>query len=393
MLIDDSLEVLSEEECRSLLEQATVGRVGVSVEALPAILPVNYSMVDGAIIFRTGEGTKLRAALSHTIVAFEVDHTDPGREEGWDVLVVGLAEPVDAVGETPGSGVMPEPWAGGRREHLVRIRPEMISGRRVAHPARPLPDERAGSLRAADAARRAVTVSRTASLRQVEALLAADPAGAAVVEDPGMPIEVVSLREVAAAIGAGADPATSTVADLALVRRPYLAGGTGVSEALDRLIASGTGEALVLDEDGLVGLATMATLCPPHGRRPAYFAAGRREPGALSQPDGQPGIVDLEPDMEIWVNRRPVATTVSVLGRLDLRTAGAVAQVLNDLTKNSPEEIHLDLRRVDQQSPVAIGALRQLLVVPSGRSIHFVGFEPTGPAGWHEHGAPQPASR
>jgi nitroimidazol reductase NimA-like FMN-containing flavoprotein (pyridoxamine 5'-phosphate oxidase superfamily) len=134
MPIDDGLEVLSEEECRALLEQETVGRVGLSVDALPAILPVNYTIDDGGIVFRTGEGGKLRAALCRTIVAFEVDHTDPIRAEGWSVLVVGMAEPV-AADSTPVSGsAAPTPWAGGARQHLVRIRPEVISGRRVVHP-------------------------------------------------------------------------------------------------------------------------------------------------------------------------------------------------------------------------------------------------------------------
>jgi hypothetical protein len=127
---DDGLEVLSEEECRTLLAQETVGRVGLSVDALPAILPVNYAMVDGGIVFRTGEGGKLRAALCRTIVAFEVDQIDPTRAEGWSVLVVGMAEPVASSAQTPGLDT-PKPWAGGTRPHLVRIRPEVISGRRV----------------------------------------------------------------------------------------------------------------------------------------------------------------------------------------------------------------------------------------------------------------------
>jgi nitroimidazol reductase NimA-like FMN-containing flavoprotein (pyridoxamine 5'-phosphate oxidase superfamily) len=131
--IDDGLEVLSEEECRALLEQETVGRVGLSVDALPAILPVNYAMVEGGIVFRTGEGGKLRAALCRTIVAFEVDHIDPIRADGWSVLVVGMAEPVGAPTEPPATAG-PTPWAGGSRPHLVRISPEVISGRRIVHP-------------------------------------------------------------------------------------------------------------------------------------------------------------------------------------------------------------------------------------------------------------------
>jgi nitroimidazol reductase NimA-like FMN-containing flavoprotein (pyridoxamine 5'-phosphate oxidase superfamily) len=128
MVPDQGLELLTEEDCRDLLASGVIGRVGISVGALPAILPVNYSVVDGDILFRTGEGQKLRAALDHTVVAFQVDHADPLSHEGWSVLVVGVAEEIFDV---PGGLRAPVPWARGERDHLVRIRPEMISGRRL----------------------------------------------------------------------------------------------------------------------------------------------------------------------------------------------------------------------------------------------------------------------
>jgi hypothetical protein len=281
MTVDDRLEVLSQEECRALLEQETIGRVGVSVDALPAILPVNYSVVDGGIVFRTGEGTKFRAALDHTIVAFEVDHSDPNREDGWSVLAVGVAAPFDASPEILRSAAMPTPWAGGSREHLVRIRPEVISGRRVVRPGRQPGRVPGAVLRAADAARPAKTLSRSNSLRQAAAVLAADEAGAGILQDSGTPIEVLSLRDLASAIAAGADPDTSTLADLRLVRRPYVAAGSGLAAAIARVVASGTGEALVVDEDGLVGLATLPTLCAPW-RGPVPETADHRPGGEKS---------------------------------------------------------------------------------------------------------------
>jgi nitroimidazol reductase NimA-like FMN-containing flavoprotein (pyridoxamine 5'-phosphate oxidase superfamily) len=62
MLTDEGLELLSEEECVDLLRTGGVGRVGVTIAGLPVILPVNYACVDGDVLFRTGEGTKLNAA-------------------------------------------------------------------------------------------------------------------------------------------------------------------------------------------------------------------------------------------------------------------------------------------------------------------------------------------
>jgi CBS domain-containing protein len=129
------LESLSEQECRWLLGQARVGRVALSVGALPAIFPVNYAVAGDEILFFTGEGTKLRAATANTSVAFEVDHLDPFAEAGWSVLVVGPArertEPAVIVGAKR-SGL--HPWARGDRFHLIAVTIDFISGRRIGDP-------------------------------------------------------------------------------------------------------------------------------------------------------------------------------------------------------------------------------------------------------------------
>ena len=73
MLISEGLEILTEDECMALFGSTTVGRVGITIGALPAIFVVNYVLVDGDIVFRTSDGTKLEAALRHAVVAFEAD--------------------------------------------------------------------------------------------------------------------------------------------------------------------------------------------------------------------------------------------------------------------------------------------------------------------------------
>lgn len=128
MFVNDDLEVLDDEECMRLLGSTTLGRVGVTVGALPAIFVVNYVLLDGSIVFRTGEGTKLRAALRNAVVAFEADLTDPIQHQGWSVQVVGVAETFTP--EDPGFAG-PTPWAPGEREHFVRVRPQFVSGRRI----------------------------------------------------------------------------------------------------------------------------------------------------------------------------------------------------------------------------------------------------------------------
>ena len=60
-------------ECIALLGSVQVGRVGVTIDALPAVLPVNFVVWNGSIVFRTVPGTKLDAAAAGDVVAFEVD--------------------------------------------------------------------------------------------------------------------------------------------------------------------------------------------------------------------------------------------------------------------------------------------------------------------------------
>ena len=132
MMIDEGLELLTEEECWRLLRWAEVGRVGVSIGALPAIFPVNYRIVEGTIVFRTSPGSKLSAAADTAVVAFEVDEYDVKAGLGWSVLAVGQAEIVQDF-RTAYKAVAAhlEPLAGGRREWIVRIEPTFVSGRRI----------------------------------------------------------------------------------------------------------------------------------------------------------------------------------------------------------------------------------------------------------------------
>jgi nitroimidazol reductase NimA-like FMN-containing flavoprotein (pyridoxamine 5'-phosphate oxidase superfamily) len=137
MLIDEGFELLSEHECIELLARERLGRVGVTVGGLPVILPVNYAYCeDGDIVFRTSEGTKLHAATERAIVAFEVDWYDLSGRQGWSVLVIGRASAVcdeADVARLEALGIAP--WADAERRRYVRVRPEMITGRRIAEPA------------------------------------------------------------------------------------------------------------------------------------------------------------------------------------------------------------------------------------------------------------------
>lgn len=130
----NGLEMLSHQECLGLLARASVGRIGVSMSALPAILPVNFAMLGDDIVFRTGTGMKLAAAVTNTIVAFEVDEFDHVHHTGWSVLVVGTASEIMAAADLAAARELGlDPWAlGVEHTRFIRIDTEMVSGRRLA---------------------------------------------------------------------------------------------------------------------------------------------------------------------------------------------------------------------------------------------------------------------
>jgi nitroimidazol reductase NimA-like FMN-containing flavoprotein (pyridoxamine 5'-phosphate oxidase superfamily) len=132
------VELLDEAECQGLIAAGGVGRIGYTGRFGPTILPVNYVLHEGTIVFRTGQhsplGEDLRTGIEHaeSKVAFEIDELSPAAREGWSILVQGAAHPVDSEAERASVvrlGV--EPWAGGEKELFVRVIPTRITGRRI----------------------------------------------------------------------------------------------------------------------------------------------------------------------------------------------------------------------------------------------------------------------
>ncbi len=124
--------VLGADECRELLSTHGVGRVAVTVEGPPGIFPVNYTVAEECIAYRTTPDAGPAAAAGHE-VALEVDHIDDAFSQGWSVLVVGYAravtDPSEArrLDERAHSG----PWVGDGRDQWIAIHPARITGRRI----------------------------------------------------------------------------------------------------------------------------------------------------------------------------------------------------------------------------------------------------------------------
>jgi uncharacterized protein len=136
-LVPDARDALSDAQCRELLGTQIFGRVGITSGRLPCILPACYVYEKGAIVFRTGAGTKLRAAVSGDVLAFQVDDYNRQTGLGWCVLVLGRATVLTTEHEHEGLPTVDGYRYDGERNHYVRLQCELVSGRRIETTCRP----------------------------------------------------------------------------------------------------------------------------------------------------------------------------------------------------------------------------------------------------------------
>ncbi len=137
-MTDTTIEDLDADECLRLIAPGGVGRIAYQGRFGPAVLPVNYKLHDGGVLFRTARDSPLDEDLRTGItgadyrVAFEIDDIDVAGRRGWSVLIQGSAHRVQTEAESASAmraGI--DPWPGGQRELFVRIVPARITGRRI----------------------------------------------------------------------------------------------------------------------------------------------------------------------------------------------------------------------------------------------------------------------
>lgn len=125
-------EVLTAEECRSLLRSATVARLAFVVDGWPVVLPVNCALDSNDVVIRTDPGTKLASTRGGAQVAVQIDSTNALYRLGWSVLVSGMADEVTDRDELARLASLPlAPWAGGDKLAWIRVRPVQVTGRRL----------------------------------------------------------------------------------------------------------------------------------------------------------------------------------------------------------------------------------------------------------------------
>ncbi|MBX6354957.1 MAG: pyridoxamine 5'-phosphate oxidase family protein [Micromonosporaceae bacterium] len=121
-------------EAMALLGSVAYGRVVFTLNALPAVRPVNH-LVDGEdIIIRTrlssAVGSRVRPAPG-VVVAYQADQIDPDRRLGWSVVVTGYASPVTAPDQIARYEAALIPWVDMTMDTVLRIRPQIVTGFRL----------------------------------------------------------------------------------------------------------------------------------------------------------------------------------------------------------------------------------------------------------------------
>lgn len=118
-------ERLGTSACWDLLRGVSLGRLAVTVAALPAIVPVRFCIADGRLHLCLAPDDLPPRALDDAIVAFAADHIDPETGEGWSVQVQGRSQ-LHVGG--PGRSACACPPDGP----LAHLEPLAVAGRRLA---------------------------------------------------------------------------------------------------------------------------------------------------------------------------------------------------------------------------------------------------------------------
>ncbi len=123
---------LGREQCIRLLRVAQVGRVVFTDSALPAVLPVAYTLDRDSLVIRTAHDSRLARAARGSVLAFEVDDVRGGFSDAWSVVVTGEAQVEDDPDERRRLDPLLRSWAPGEKDAFIRIPLTVVTGREVS---------------------------------------------------------------------------------------------------------------------------------------------------------------------------------------------------------------------------------------------------------------------
>jgi uncharacterized protein len=111
------VQPLTRDQCVARLNGRSVGRVSVSIGALPVVVPVDYRVEDDSVVFRAPLDRGLATACDGAVIAFEVDDFAAlvGSDARWSVHIVDIAH--------SGPDQMIRLHTGALRGHEIRANP------------------------------------------------------------------------------------------------------------------------------------------------------------------------------------------------------------------------------------------------------------------------------
>lgn len=119
-------EQIPAQRCWELLATASVGRMALSVRALPTVVPVQYYVTGHRLVACVGHHAIPERSLDDAVVAFTADAIDPTTRSGWSVLVQGRSF-------IPGRESLEIACGLSTPAQLVEIEPATVTGHYV-HP-------------------------------------------------------------------------------------------------------------------------------------------------------------------------------------------------------------------------------------------------------------------
>lgn len=124
---EELVEEMTVEDCWEMLQAHEFARLAFHLGPEVHLVPINYVVDHGGLVFRTAPGNKLAGVLMNPDVVLEVDEVD--EHLARSVVVRGLARRLDVDQQQRGRAVPLGPWVTAPKHDVVEIVPNEITGR------------------------------------------------------------------------------------------------------------------------------------------------------------------------------------------------------------------------------------------------------------------------
>jgi uncharacterized protein len=125
---------LTHDQCVTRLSLCGVGRVSLSIGALPVVVPVRYLLDGESVVFCAPLDEALADACDGSVVAFEVDDLTPSDrcDSDWSVHLVGVCSRLAQHDQARLLDRGPWDVNGDDRNHVMRLPITRLSGHELS---------------------------------------------------------------------------------------------------------------------------------------------------------------------------------------------------------------------------------------------------------------------